>query len=299
MPAPDASFDKEYVGVSIIETGKVQIRPSMRSQTANRLVLLRRLVSLADRQWTEPLPITAILISHPEGPFLYDTGESVHRNDRGYFPRWAPFSNMLSKVQISQHEGIGARLRARGIDPVNDVKGVVLSHLHDDHAGGLEDLPGVPVYVSQEHWDVFGNNTFHATFEGCNPSRWPADFKPRMLEAQDHPIGPWQRTYPLTSDKRVVVVDTPGHVPGHVSVIVYGDEATYFLTGDSTYGLDVLNAEETDGINDNPKVALESVRKIKEFTRQEKVVVLPAHDPNVEDCLANKKIFVPSINSPS
>lgn len=88
-----------------------------------------------------------------------------------------------------------------------------------------------------------------------------------MLEPKDQPIGPWSRTYPLTSDGRVVAVDTPGHVPGHVFLIVYGDDATYFLTGDATYGMDLLDQELTDSINDNPKVALESVRKIKEFAR--------------------------------
>ena len=285
--------EKPEVRVTILETGKVQIRPSMRSQTADRLVLLRRLVSLSDRQWTAPLPITAILIDHPEGPFLFDTGESVHRNDPGYFPRWMPFSRILAKVHIKHDEGIGARLQARGVNP-GDIKGVILSHLHDDHAGGLNYLPGVPVYLSQTHWDIF-KHRFHATFEGCCPARWPANFSPRLLEAKDHPIGPWKQTYPLTSDGRDVAVDTPGHVPGHVSVIVYGDEATYFLTGDAMYRLDLLDAEETDGVNDNPTVALESVRKIKEFARQSDVVILVAHDPDVENCLAERKVFIPSV----
>lgn len=156
MATPEAALPPHQpeVRVRVLETGKVQIRPSMRSQTADRLVLLRRLVSLADRRWTAPLPITAILIDHPEGPFLFDTGESVHRNDPGYFPRWMPFSHMLSKVHIQRDEGIGARLRAQGVNPA-DIKGVILSHLHDDHAGGLNDLPGVPVYLSQAHWDIF------------------------------------------------------------------------------------------------------------------------------------------------
>jgi glyoxylase-like metal-dependent hydrolase (beta-lactamase superfamily II) len=148
----------------------------------------------------------------------------------------------------------------------SDFKAVVLSHLHHDHAGGLNDLPGVPVYVSKEHWEAF-KHPLHATIEGCVPRHWPKDFSPRMLEPKDQPIGPWSRTYPLTSDGRVVAVDTPGHVPGHVFLIVYGDDATYFLTGDATYGMDLLDQELTDSINDNPKVALESVRKIKEFAR--------------------------------
>jgi glyoxylase-like metal-dependent hydrolase (beta-lactamase superfamily II) len=115
----------------------------------------------------------------------------------------------------------------------------------------------------------------------------------QSLEPKDHPIGPWKRSYPITSDGRIVAVDTPGHVPGHVSLIVYGDDATYFLTGDATYGLDLLDQEFTDGINDNPKVALESVRKIKEFAAETDVVVLPAHDPAVEAYLAGNLVYKP------
>lgn len=280
------------VGVAILETGKVQIRPSMRSQTADRSVLLRRIVSLSDRRWTEPLPVTAILIHHPEGPILFDTGQSPKCNQPGYYPPWMPLPRLLARFSITLDQGIGARLRAHGIDP-KDLKAVILSHLHHDHAGGLNDIPAdVPVFVSKPHWEVF-KHRLHATIEGCLPQHWPTNFSPRFLEPEEHPVGPWARSYPITKDGRVVAVDTPGHVPGHVSVIVFGDEATYFLTGDATYGLDLLDGEAVDGINDDPQEALRSVRKIREFAREAEVVVLAAHDPGIEECLAKRKVYRP------
>lgn len=279
------------VGVVFLETGTTRIRPTMRTQSATRSVLLRRLRFLTDRTWTEPLPIGCFLIHHPEGPFLFDTGESPYCNRPGYFPFWMPTVRLATDISIGAKQGVDSLLREEGVDPA-DVKAVILSHLHHDHAGGLEVLPQLPVYVTNQHWDVF-KRRLHATIEGCAPKHWPQSFNPRLLELKDNPVGPWERTYPITSDGRVIGVDTPGHVPGHLSLVVFGDDATYFLTGDATYGIDLLDQELTDGINDDPLTALKSVRMIKEFARRSPVVVLPAHDVNTRQILAMNKVYQP------
>ncbi|WP_369264095.1 hypothetical protein [Streptomyces sp. R35] len=80
----------------------------------------------------------------------------------------------------------------------------------------------------------------------------------------------------------------------HVCLIVFGDQATYLLGGDSTYDQDLLDAELTDGVNNSPRQAIESLRKIKEFARQHDVVVLPAHDPRAARRLADSETFRPS-----
>lgn len=67
-------------------------------------------------------------------------------------------------------------------------------------------------------------------------------------------------------------------MPGHLSVIVYGDKTTYFLTGDATYSQDLLDREETDGVNNDPVRAVQSLKLIKELARQMPLVVLAAHD---------------------
>ena len=67
------------ITLSILETGTIRIRPSHRTQSADRPVLLRRMkVVFGDSHWTEPLPINTYLIDHPDGPILFDTGESPH-----------------------------------------------------------------------------------------------------------------------------------------------------------------------------------------------------------------------------
>jgi glyoxylase-like metal-dependent hydrolase (beta-lactamase superfamily II) len=247
---------------------------------------------LTDRRWTAPLPINTYLVEHPEGLILFDSGESPGASHAGYFPKWQPFFHLAVDIHVAPCEGIGQGLAERGLTP-GDLKAVVLSHLHHDHADGLPDLAGASIYVSREHWGAF-RHYIPATIEGAVPKRWPRGFTPSILEPVGPVIGPWPRSYPLTSDGKVAAVDTPGHVPGHLSVIVFTEEIAYFLGGDCTYDQDLLDAEETDGVNNNTGLAIESLRKIKEFARQYRVVILPAHDPRAAERLAKNETFTPA-----
>ncbi|OBT72531.1 hypothetical protein VF21_10474 [Pseudogymnoascus sp. 05NY08] len=160
----------------------------MRSQPASGYPIIRRLRSVCDRQWTHPLPVGVFLIRHPEGLFLFDTGQSPCCNDTGYFPRAALFNKVLSNFTIEPSDGIVQLLSQQGVKPT-DLKAVILSHLHNDHAGGLEDLiaaaPDLPVYVSREHWKAFGEHPFFAGMEGATPNHWPKDFSPKIIDYED------------------------------------------------------------------------------------------------------------------
>ncbi|KAF2712992.1 metallo-beta-lactamase superfamily protein [Pleomassaria siparia CBS 279.74] len=300
MHEPAAAPDG-HTTITFLQTGTCQIKTVMYTQPATRSMALRRLNIFTGKEWTDPLPIGAFLVKHSSGPFLFDAGESTCCNNPGYFPMWTKPIQSLSTTQINPEDSIVKQLRKHGVEP-KDLKGIVLSHLHHDHAGGLDEIiieaPEVPIYISKPHWVAFGTHPFKASIQGSAPQHWPKSFPPRMLELKKEPVGPWTHSYPLTDDGRIVAVDTPGHVPGHVSLVVRcendnGTDTTYFLTGDATYGIALLEAEETDGVNDDPVRALESLRMIKEFARQQEVVVLPSHDADTPRLLAEKIAYSP------
>lgn len=282
------------ITVSILETGKIRVRPSQLTQSADRPVLLRRAKAIfGDRHWTEPLPINTYLISHPDGQILFDTGESPHANEKGWLPWWHPFLQRSLDIHIAPDEGIGSRLQEQGLHAC-DLQAVVVSHLHHDHADGLGDVADAKrILVAEEHWD-FCRQRFRATMEGALPRHWPTGFQPELLRLTGPALGPWEKTYPITADGKVIGVPTPGHVPGHLAVVVFGDEATYFLGGDVTYDQNLLDQERSDGVNTNPHLAIAQLRKIKEFARQQPIVLLPAHDPHASQRLSENAAFVPS-----
>ena len=55
-----------------------------------------------DRNWTDPMPIYAWLIEHPEGLIVVDTGESARVNEPGYPPRWHPYAGAASGSRWSR-----------------------------------------------------------------------------------------------------------------------------------------------------------------------------------------------------
>ena len=98
--------------------------------------LRRRLNTLLDKTWTEPLPIYAWVIEHPEGIIVVDTGETARVAEPGYFPWWHPYFRLGVRSWVRPEEEIGPQLQALGIQLTN-VRWLVITHLHTDHAGGF------------------------------------------------------------------------------------------------------------------------------------------------------------------
>lgn len=82
-----------------------------------------------------PIPVETFLIDHPDGLVLYDTGwNRPERCPRNWsIPEDAQVLNRLAKI---------------GVKP-RDIRYVICSHLHLDHAGGLEYFKNSDIIVSE------------------------------------------------------------------------------------------------------------------------------------------------------
>jgi N-acyl homoserine lactone hydrolase len=264
-----------------IQTGTVRVKENQRVGRGHGV--MRQVNILLDRSWTEPLPILAWAIETGEGIVVVDTGETARSSEPGYFPRWHPYYRLAVRFDVAPEQEIGPQLLGLGIRP-EDVRIVILTHLHTDHAGGLHHFPKSEILVSDV--EVGLATGFAGRLRGYLPDRWPPWFAPRAIRFEESPFGPFDRSARATSDGKVAIVPTPGHTPGHVSVIVMDGDATCFLAGDATYTERALVEGSVDGVSPSEAVSLRTMQTIVRLARERPTVYLPTHDPGAVDRLA-------------
>ena len=194
--------------IHAIQTGTVAIKERQRQGVGHGI--RRRLNTLLDKTWTEPLPIYAWVIEHPEGIIVVDTGETARVAEPGYFPWWHPYYRLGIRAWVRPEEEIGPQLQALGIQPT-DVRWLVMTHLHTDHAGGLHHFPKVEILVSRTEYQLASGTA--GRVRGYLPNRWPTWFVPHLIEFAPKPYGPFPSSYSLTQAGDVVIVPTMGHTP--------------------------------------------------------------------------------------
>ena len=274
--------------IHIVQTGTVAIKQVQQAGRPSGNPILNILL---DKNWTEPLPIYAFVIEHPEGLIVVDTGETARVSEPGYFPWWHPYYRYGLQEWVQPEQEIGPQMHALGLDP-DDVRWVLLTHLHTDHAGGLAHFPKAEHLVSRQEY-VYAKGR-RGLLRGYPSNRWPDWFSPTLIDMQAQPSGPFPNTYPLTSTGDVRFVPTPGHTPGHLSVVVTAPQVTYFLAGDASYTQDLMLTGKADGVSMDRQSAQRTLERIQEFCRRTPTVYLPSHDPDTPDRLTNQQVAVPT-----
>jgi len=129
---------------------------------------------------------------------------------------------------------------------------------------------------------------------GFLPNRLPHWLRPRFIDFAPAPFGSFEQSLTLTAAGDVVIVPTPGHTVGHVSVVVCTDEVTYFLAGDTSYNQELMLEGAVDGVAPDEQAGRDTLRRIRALAQQESLVYLPAHDPaSAARLLAKQTIVAP------
>jgi N-acyl homoserine lactone hydrolase len=272
-----------------IQTGTVAVTTAWREGVGHGK---RRLLNtVRDREWTEPLPIYAFAIEHPEGVIVVDTGETARASQPGYFPGWHPGVRAF-REWVEPEQEIGPQLERLGIQP-GDVRWLVMTHLHTDHAGGLHHFPNTEILVTRTELDFASG--VHGRLRGyVANTHWPAWFRPTLLELEPEPLGPFPQSMRLTDAGDVTLVPVPGHTPGQIGVLVEEDDQTVFLAGDSSYTQDLMLRGKVDGVGADDEAERLTHERIRAYVAANPTVYLVAHDPETGARLAERRLVHPT-----
>jgi glyoxylase-like metal-dependent hydrolase (beta-lactamase superfamily II) len=271
--------------IHAIQTGTVAVRTRQREGTGRGP--LRLVNTLRDKHWTEPLPILAWLIEHPEGLIVVDTGETARTAEKGYFPRWHPYFRLGVREWVATEQEIGPQIERVGFS-TDDVRWVVLTHLHTDHAGGIAHFRNSEFLVTRTELE-------HASgalgkLRGYLPHRWPERFSPTPIDFTDSPFGAISATRPLTAAGDVTLLSTPGHTPGHMSVAIDLPERLVILAGDTSYTEQLMLEATADGVTNDPATARATLTALRTLAQTRPTVYLPSHDPKSRNRLAAMQV---------
>jgi glyoxylase-like metal-dependent hydrolase (beta-lactamase superfamily II) len=200
-----------------------------------------------------PFPVNGWVVRHPDGPILVDTGIGEGHDAIGswYGPEIVPLPRALATIDLG----------------VDDIAAVVLSHLHFDHCG-QQRLLEAPVFVQAAEHEV-------ALSAGYTIDEWAA-------------IPPDRRRL-VHGDEEIVdgvrLLATPGHTPGHQSVVVEGGDRRVVLGAQCAFAAAELRTGEpaTTNLHDPTwqaaaRASLARLRSLAPCT------IHLSHDPAITAC---------------
>jgi N-acyl homoserine lactone hydrolase len=211
-------------------------------------------------------PILAYLIETPNGRILYDVGCDYQKiaSPARCAQLFDPMRPMFEPPVMSDEQRVTSYLQRLGLTPT-DIDIVFLGHLHFDHAGGLNELPGCEVHVHRDELAAAQSGLDHGVFadelQGC--AQWR------------------QQTGEYRVSEGVHALATPGHTAGHMSLLIELPKGRpVILCGDAADLTENLRDEVAPGYcwKDDEALALSSIRRLKSLALAEGAQLWPNHD---------------------
>ena len=201
------------------------------------------------------VPVAMYIIDHPRGLVIYDTGNNVAVSDGKCDGYWGKGLCAVFTPDQKRDEVIDKWLEKFGYK-VEDVKYVILSHLHLDHAGNMEMFPNATHVVQKVEMKT---------------AWWPEKFQAGAFILSDYDNARNFKYLQLTGDfdlfgdGSVVVLDTKGHTQGHQSLMVkLKNTGDVFLSGDAIYTPE-NEAGAVPGITWNAFESMQSIERLKQL----------------------------------
>jgi N-acyl homoserine lactone hydrolase len=210
-------------------------------------------------------PMPVFLITHPAGQVLFDTGPNpeVFADPERI---WGGLAKAFTPIGRGD-SGVIDQLRKIGVAP-GDIRYVVNSHLHFDHAGGNRFFPQAIFFVAAEELECARRPDLEG--KGYIRSDWDVGSRYRPLEGE----------LDLFGDGRLVILPLPGHTPGHQVLLVrLVHTGAVVLTGDAAPCRENFYQRVLARNNLDDEAARRSLERLRDLAVREKAMLIHGHDP--------------------
>jgi N-acyl homoserine lactone hydrolase len=204
---------------------------------------------------TVQLTFSCYLVKHGNDYLVWDAGNPAASG--GTAPPTAPKTSLLEQLAV-------LHLKPEQITFVG------ISHYHGDHIGQVASFPQATLLIGKGDWDALNQPT---PGSGVNPANFA------------HWISGGGKVEPLPADKdvfgdgSVIMVNTPGHTPGHHSLLVkLKDRGNVLITGDLAHFRENYDSNGVPTFNTNRAETLASLDRFKQLAANLHATVIIQHD---------------------
>ncbi len=192
------------------------------------------------------------LIKHAQGYFLWDTG--ITDATPSDVPPGDP-----AGITWRRPKTLAAQLEEIAVKP-DDIKYMAVSHTHPDHIGNVELFPKATLLVQKAEYD------------------WP-DAKGGPRFKPEHPVVKLDGDRDVFGDGSVTILSTPGHTPGHQSLLVkLPKTGAVVLSGDAVHFKANWEARGVPGGNTDKEKTVTSMQRIADLLGETKGQLWINHD---------------------
>lgn len=182
-------------------------------------------------------PAGAFLLEHAKhGLILFDTGYSANICEAGFTGR---VYNLFNPTSVEEKDELKNQLGEIGVKP-EDIKTIMLSHLHPDHIGGLRSFNKAGLIISKEAINAYEKNRIR---DLIMRRFFPTDFKDRVNVISDKmmttKILSGLKGYDLFNDGSLILLKLDGHASGQLGALI---NHRILLAADSCWGNDLIEA---------------------------------------------------------
>ena len=267
------------VRVHPILTGELHAPPAHTDRPTGRLAPLKigsQLIGRRDGwQW---LPVPAFLVEHPgAGAILIDTG--LHPSCvNGVTENMGTINRFIYHARMTPDQALREALPARGIEPVQ-VRIVIMTHLHVDHASAISEFPQATFIVDQREWEAAAHGGVR---DGYHAAQFDHAFDWRGVDFESDPVSSFAgfaQCHDLLGDGSIRLAATPGHTRGHLSVVLRTGSREILVMGDAAYTLRELAGEARPLVMADGHLHRRSLNEIRQYLEQTPgALAIPGHD---------------------